>query len=669
MKLCFRHTALLLIIVVTCSALICCCDSSRTEANPPRDDTSPVALRLYIGEGGVSSISFGEAHLNSEGKILLVDGKESGVGQLKPVWAELAAKVGAVFEDKYTDVETDLASVDIIVASIDELKALAVRGALADLSAYSSIIPNLKRLLFDTDLAYALYGESDSSSSGIFYVPTLTDAPVFTLTPKFNEDILRLLLDGKDMPECPSVPISAINLSRYMPSSGKFTVEIPDPGSDRVTAFDKDYSRSANIFELFEQLLSRGALTGKSALKLFRDYIDQMYGGFYGERRSDLFIGKAAMWDVDELRALLICCKANRQLLEDRGLDSFLSFSDEDSAIAAFGSLCGARGLSAESGFVYTDADGRPRDARIETETYVALNILGECVREGLVSYASGEDLWDSSAVYFDGNSPYSGYKEALPPVARWYNGTVYSEGVDLGAYFRYTDSVRLYENYGIAISRAGVSDPRRLAAALKLLDYMYSDEGRTLLCYGISASEQKEVSFYNYMGLEIPLTDEEIISMSHRLGYSSVTTYMKDYLGTGLCVLSSGDSALSAVNRGEPTLYSRSVEQGIIRTLSFEWAENEWYTAPPVTIPLTAEETSDLALYTAFTESANSEYRQTAADIILGGFPAIGSRDPEEAVESLKKKFGAGDYMVIIEKAFRRLSEYRDKNRWEIEY
>ena len=664
MKLTHRLLSLILIFAMLLTMTVGCGEDT-DGVGEPEPEKQPVILRVYIENG---SITFGQEHLK-DGIVPLPGGLAAEVGGLKPVWEALSAELGIAFEDKSSLASLDLGSVDIIVAGLEELESMAREGLLADLSAYSSLIPNLKRTLFEADLAYSLYGESEDSRSGIFYIPTIYDAPIFNMTPKLNEEVIRFLLDGDEPPECSENALEGISLTEYMPASGKITVKITEPESGRVTTVDKDYSGSGsgNILRIFKIMQSYGGLTGQSSVRALRDYIDCLYGGYYGSERSALFIGESALWDADELRALLVCIKANEDILSDYGISSPMQFADEESAVAAFGALFGARGLSVGGKFVFTDSDGYPRDARLEEETYIALNMLGECIRCGLVSYSDGGSC--GSAVYFDGNSARDGYCEVLPPVAKWYNGTVYSEGVDLGAYFRFTDSVNLTADTGIAVLRSGASDPHRLAAALKLLDYMYSDEGKILTCYGIPAGKQQGLQYTSYMGIHVPVLSDSVYAEAESLGYGDVCVYMRDYLGAGICVSSSGRAALECAYSNEESLYSRSVARGTVEIPSFAWTDNEWYIAPRLTLPFTAAEYSHLMEYTALFESSGQEFKTIFSNVISQGFMALGNSNIESGLEALSNRLGADGYFLLLKKVYRRLEEYRDERRWEIEY
>jgi len=307
-------------------------------------------------------------------------------------------------------------------------------------------------------------------------------------------------------------------------------------GNAIKAAAGKDYgTESGNIVDMqnFAINESSGAVTGGQLLTILREYIKVAYqdasgNAFYtgeGKKLSDVFNSAYAAWDVDLYTALGRCYVTCGSLLGDQvkgTSDLYLLTGREwkpnryNDTISMAGELYGVRGLESRYQYTYVDADGKLKDARTDAKTYEAIDKLSKLAKEGLYNGMGDKSNitngWSTSsneknlgvqslslhdyvqtqtanagfaAEKAPGSDPYN-LTPVLTPVSRWdTTGNGQKDTV-----MRFTESWRGVKNTGWCISKAGVQgNADKLAAALKLVDYFFSNDGQILMTYGPQAS------------------------------------------------------------------------------------------------------------------------------------------------------------------------------------
>lgn len=295
---------------------------------------------------------------------------------------------------------------------------------------------------------------------------------------------------------------------------------------------------SGNIVDLQNFAIDKthGDVTGLKLLKILRAYIDVAYRtddgkSFYtskGVKRSDVFCGATAAWDVDLLAAMSRCvvtCKAIigdsissmqpvEQIYALGGRSSFTQRISDMYALA--GELYGVRGLESRYEFTYMDSDGKVHDAREDAAAWEAMDRMSAFAKEGLLytgdtkntdrSIFSDTDKDGKAPVYFlehdyvqtqtlyqmkgasagqDIPSDYN-FAPVITPVSKWQDGTEDANGNAETKYMRFTESWRSVKNTGFCVPYQSVSDnPERLAAVLAFIDFFFSPDGQILMTYG----------------------------------------------------------------------------------------------------------------------------------------------------------------------------------------
>ena len=314
-------------------------------------------------------------------------------------------------------------------------------------------------------------------------------------------------------------------------------------GKAVVAAGVKDASKltSGNIVDLQNQAINdtQGAVTGAQLLNMLRAYIDVAYqkedGSKFYATRSDVFNGYNAAWDADLLVALSRCIVTNTGLLDTKteAQNIFAIMGRENKTqrqndlVSLAGELYGVRGLTPRYQWTYIDSEGKINDSRNDVDMWEALDRLNEMVEEGLLYTGTKHAAGASS--YYKADSPESfmiydyvqtqtangGFELELgtdnlklpegynftainTPVSKWNDGTTndanysYLNGEKV---MRFTESWRSVKNTGFCLPRANYEgNPQKLAAALKFIDYLFSNDGQILMTYG-PQSENNNIS------------------------------------------------------------------------------------------------------------------------------------------------------------------------------
>ena len=615
---------------------------------------SGTARELRIGViGGAGQIAFGD-DISGDGRLSLGDGYEYSTGDLKPVWRRLSEMLGVEIVE--VEAEDDLKNCDLVIGTVEELDVLARKDLLLDLSAYYSNIPNLKNALYENETIFSYLGKSEYGEAGVYIVPTFCEEVRPSVSAFIREDIVRLLLDTDF--EGSKSSAGTVYAEHYMPSEGRVYVDILSE-SGEVEILCKDYTDTGNIMELFRDYYL-DSLTGYNAVRALRAYIDSEYNGYYGSCRSDLFLGKNAAYDADELCALLICIKANSKLLSEDG-ELCAAVADKESAVRMFSALYGVRGPGADT-YTYIDSNGELADCRFNENTYEVLGRINDWVRTGILtlkdnalSEESGDDSSEDGVVYalsFGTQPAQSSMTEILPPIAKWYDGSNMDGKTDMGSYFRFCEGAVPTENVGIGISKKGtIGSQASRNMALRLLELAFTKQGREILL----CQENKE----------------NIITEAEKLGYYNPEEYAKDYYGAGVCFFSP-DFPLLFGAEGEISI-SDAVSLGIIRCPSKPRSSGEnWYMTPPSLLPYSDDEykslldISELAIYP---KEAVDGFTLLADEIIEKGLFGAGFISGSETLDHINEAWKSEDYLKLLTDAYRRLIIYYYEYQKGVEY
>ena len=592
------------------------------------DFAAGTVLRMATGYNSAQTGLFFDPDTAGSG-VALADGNTYRSGDLKPTWVEVEKILGMKFENKYSgqsaskewaNWENQLDQVDMVSGTAELLNANGVAGSLVNIAEYLDMMPNFKAYL-EANPIVRLSITGDTTNGAIYFSPYFDGVDDIERMPLMRTDWVEKLLNGEgEFTASGSNKTAAPAYQPYMPTSGKVTVDVVKADGSGVEQVTKDYDAAGNIVARMNEA---GSMDGVAAVNMLRTYIDEAYGGYYGNNRADLYIGQNAAWDADELVALLRCVVANPQTLNGstsiQGLHS-REDSNMQRKVDMFrfaGTLFGIRGLESRQDYLYVGNDGKLHDARQEVDTYVALERMNAMVKEGLISeaFVGSQDVkiaqyleqdlgfmhYDYSqtqTIYNDDGKLDSAagemYRPVMVPVARWNDGTG-------EAYFRFTESWRSVKTDGWGISKAGVGGNQdKLNACLSLIDFAYSRQGQILLSYGPSAWVSDKTFTFN--GEEWPEISDACRAELWNLQGGNYTNYARYYLGSTLSFLKSQAfeyQCTTEAGRLGAGYVSTAIALGVIRHPELGVASNQWYTSVPTTLPTDKQQNDLIDSYT----------------------------------------------------------------------
>ena len=652
-------------------------------------------LRMATGYNNAKTGLFFDAGVAGDG-VTLADGVTYLAGDLKPTWVQVEKVLGVKFENQYQgnsaakefDFWKDrLEEVDMISGTAAKLSEYGEAGSIVNIAEYLDMMPNFKAYLEANPIVrLSITGNTDTGA--IYFSPYFDGVNDIERMPLMRVDWVQKLLDGEGaFAADASNKLAAAVYTPYMPTAGAVEVDVVNLEGTAVEKVTKNYDAAGNIVE---KMNAAGELDGVAAVNMLREYIDTAYNGYYGTERSNLFIGQNAAWDADELVALLRCVVANPQTLN--GTDSVQGlFSREDNnnqrRVDMFrfaGTLFGVRGLESRQDFLWIDQDGYLRDARQELDAYNAMAKMNEMVQEGLISKAFVETAEESTATYlendlgfmhYDYNQTQTVYNETklqdgekymavMVPVAKWFDGTN-----EEGVFMRFTESWRSVKTDGWGISVAATKDNQdKLYAALKLIDYAYSPEGKILMSYGpdafIKTNDDGSYVTFNFNGEEMPVIADATYAELWEKASGNYTNYARQFLGSTLSFAKSQAfeyQCTHEVGKEGAGKISTAIALGTIKHPELAVTENPWYTSVPTVLPNTKNENETLASYSQLTEKFNAAKGGANAfvDIIVSGFAFEGMFSADEAVATMSESLGGADYLFLKQEAYDRLIEY----------
>jgi putative aldouronate transport system substrate-binding protein len=660
---------------------------------------SGTVLRMATGYNSTKTgLSF-DAEVAGEG-ITLANGVTYHAGDLKPTWVEVEKELGIKIEDKYqgntASNEFDywkerMSDVDMVSGTASKLTEYGEQGVVVNIANYLDQMPNFKAYL-EANPIVRLSITGNTTTGAIYFSPYFDGVNDIERMPLMRVDMIQKLLDGEgEFTADKSNNTAAPVYQPYMPETGKIeieTVKLDGSGTETVT---KDYDAAGNIIA---KMNAAGSIDGVTAVNMFRTYIDEAYGGYYGTDRSNLFVGQNAAWDADELVALLRCVVANPQTLN--GTDSIQGlFTREDDnnqrrtdMVRFTGTLFGVRGLESRQDFLYFDTEGKLKDARQDVEAYKALERMNAIAKEGLISEnfmntADGKTKQylenDTGFMHYDYNQtqtlyndPSQGvfsegekYMAVMIPVACWQDGT------DGGNYMRFTESWRSVKTDGWGISSSAVANNTdKLNAALKLIDFAYSDKGMILMSYGpdefIKTNADGSYVTFTFNGKEMPEIADATREELWEKASGNYTNYARQYLGSTLSFAKSQAfeyQCTSDVGREGAEKISVAIALGTIKHPELEVTKNPWYMSVPTVLPSTKSENDMINTYTQLTAngkfSSSKDGENLFVNEIVSGYSEEGMDNAEASAAKVSGEWSGVQYLKLKQDAWSRLLTY----------
>lgn len=654
------------------------CGEKETPLDIDYDSNVTVNMSInYTSGGKLMSIT------NQTGSTFIsdVDGETYAEGDLLPTWAAIGEKLNVSFVDKatasdsntnaqFTRLQTEsFAGVDVVNATGSLIGPEGVKGNFVNLADYLDYMPNFGAFL---EANPAVQASITAADGGIYFTPYFDGfgeaEQMFLMRIDWVEDIL----DAADTSAFDTaVGVIPDNYTeRVIPDGINVDIEsVNEAGVVRTV--HKEYSD--NILDTLAALGS--SATGKQIADAFRAHVQNAYGDQGYAKLSDVFVGSDAVYDTDELLALMYVVKSNPQYLTrefDTPLDSVEVYFPREGKGSRIRNLFrglemfGVRGAFSRAEWLYFDQDGNLNDARHDQSTIDAINNLSDIYNDGLiVQDPEGSTNWrsvllngSSGFMSYDYNAsstatgliaagssldPTYSYQAVLPPVVDWLGD---------GNYFHFTEAVRSVKNEAWGIPVGVEDDETKLYRVIKLFDEMYdysaADSVGTIGLYGPSDWTDGTLAYGS--DTVYKLSAAALAEMEDK-GGGNMINYLRQYVGAtlpighirslGLEFQTLSDDGVEGIDR-----INRAVEAGTFLLAGQVDSDNPWYNLSPTFFPLTAAET---LMIQATTEGFTSIFADDALiTMVKYGFSGNGGSISEEDYWALFQNGGVDVYNDI---------------------
>ena len=605
------------------------------------------------------------------------DGETYNAGDFKPVWKQVQKNLNLEIDDV-----TDSVTLSSIDSSFQAFQALGFKtqggkqlnllqgnassiveegtanGTILDLKPYmdQGKLPNLKRFLEENPVV----AKSIIANGGqYFYAPYFDGYNDIEKMLMLRKDYVEKLLDGEYTASKYDTE-TTINPSytRFNAAAVDQDVDVLNEAGNGAEKIHKKYVAGQDIVTIQNGLTTKN---GQNLVKALRDYIDTTYNHAYGTKRSELFIGRKAAYNMDELVALFRAAKANPKLLTGKAdgviypLTPREQTNDRTTDLFNFMINMGVRGINGRQTYFYVGNDGNLVDTRSQEAFVTALGKMHDLYSEGLIlpnfdvkgadgvtgSTKWSTDLFQASdakdttkarglAIYdycqtqtaFNWQNTGMELVPVMPAGYAW-NGTNET---------KFVESWRGVKTSGWFITDATKNDADKLERALLLVDYFYGAEGNKLMSYGPAAWINGTTK---YMGKDIPKLSDACLSEFAQLGKYNYTNYYRQFLGGTLAVGYVKEQGME-YQVTNPT--ARNELDKLENALAYNVIKH-----PNALMNNTADHMLDqLPSSIAFTAAESSSISETMAD--LGGLFSTSKGKVNVMTDVVKNGFGARD-------------------------
>ena len=601
-------------------------------------------------------------------------------GDFKPAWKAMQERLDFTIQDDTPTQEQDInknfsAQVtagfqnankeDLNIVQGDASQIISegtTHDTIVDLSKYLGNMPNFAKFLDDNPVVKATISDANGH---IYYAPYFDGYDDLERMLIAREDWVEKLLDGDTLPTTLDTQkqLLAKEYTPFLPDSLDKPIDVVS--NNAKSTVNKKYSGG----DIIKKMNDLSTLNGSTAVKALRDWIDSTYKNadgtpFYGTKRSELFIGGKAAYDVDELVALFRCVYLNPAFLSGSADNTLIPFfprsnqTDRNADLWRFAQDFGVRGVESRNGYLYVGSDGTLKDCRDSDEFINAIEKLHQMYSEGLI--AQNFDSQSGLSLTKDGGDARDLYNKDLGFAIYDYNQTTvayndkyfgkYKDSFKIvptlpavgsfdggSTYIHYTESWRSVKTQGWCITAATAKTPAKLAKALDLFDYLYSTDGNQLMSYGPKeygylAMDGENVKTINYQGKQVPqLSDATKSQLADKnIGNSNYTNYYRYFVGATYpvgYVKEQGMEYQTVSSKAIPAFdqVNKAIELGVLQHVNHKKDNtNHLYDIVPTTLPFnTSEQNTISSTYTdlnsVFTMDKKSE--NVIEDLIKGGF------------------------------------------------
>lgn len=565
------------------------------------------------------------------------------------------------------------------------------QGNFINLEDYKAEMPNLFKFLEENPSVYKQLQmtEEGKNEKGIYYAPYFDGIDQIELGFNMNAEAVTALLDGDAEKQWDdtaktgnrfknaadfdtATKLNAVyggsgtgDTASYIQSLDKQTIAIANADGEQDTI---EVSFAKDIASIQKDLSVKD---GKNLTNALIDYLKATYDigeGKTFEKPSDIFLGVNACYNADELIALWRCFKTNPNYLVGDANAEMIPFfprtgnTNRVNAMIKIGQMFGLRGsLAGEKDNLWFNKDGQLVDSRTQPYTYTVLNKLNALKQEGLFPKSWSYSATDGnsefrSVVIKDGTgfmcydytnvTAYNAKKDSkttqmqqvLSPVAKWPITKDNKDEDIVGAtdqgysYTRFSEDNRALKDGGWSLVKQNLTGKKKdakLKKALKLMDYMYTQDGSFLEAFGTTGKDtsdklvEKLVTDAN--GVVYPKLTSEYIGHIAKYGGGTWHNYMTRYQGACLGIGNVRSNYLEAQNTHElQEVGMKKVAAALKAKAMFQCTSKDknFFLSVPTTFSVSTAANADIetnaATITQFWRMSNNESSKISEGIVM---------------------------------------------------
>lgn len=656
-----RFIVLLMGIALTLSLAACGKSKLPTQTTETTEGASQETTSTGGGElAGTLTINISNGNnqrtitYNQATPLTYPDGTVYNQGDLKPVWKYIQDKLGIELKDVAIQDQTSKEMMDLNAATNfedaviyggsigEDVMSYGAQGYFVDLSKRLDDMPNVKAYFeANPDAAEA----ATAYDGGIYHLPYVHPIGYYSRMFIGRDQWVMGLLDSADA--------------------------LVDETETLQVAYEGYWDRNAtNVVDLQNAAASNGQLTREVALQVLLDYIKATYPDL--AKPSDLYLGVGAKYDIDELIALWRVVKLSPNTLSKLTTGNVVdgavispffvrAAGNREDVIRLANYFGGQRAFGTDSynSRWYIDENGELEYSYDDEGMLEVYDYLKQLYSEGLIhsefSDKTNKDDFRSAMFSMDQNE---GQKQFGFMIYEWVASTTAANPTvvamlppltTLGGsseFVHFVENTRVIKAEGWAISAASTEE--EINAALKLFDYLYTEEGNIAQNYGIPGNLEESETFEGPDGTQYPKFNQWFMDSALELKNNDISAFLRDFIGAILPIgyqASIGYEYQNTVNRGWES-WDIYLGAGVI-TPNYEAEDPLLKLIPPI-FSLTEQDKAKLA---------TTSIDETTVDQIF--LYITGSDTAVKSKEDILKLFtdsGIATYEQVYQEAYKRM-------------
>ncbi len=641
------------------------CHSKIPVPSGPGQNSSKMELKINFATGNaLKTMTY-----NTGSPITLPDGSIYTNGQLKPVWSYISNQLNITIKDVTVQGQTASNMIQIAAATnfedadiyggnvAETFMQYGARGKLVNLLDYKDKLPDFMDYLEEYPL---IKQQITAYDGGIYHVPYIAEMDEFSKVFYGRYNWVETLLDTDEvLPETKTLDVAYEGYWK-----------------------DSNQRNASNVITLQNQSAKGGKLSGSDAREALINYIDATYPNL--KKRSDLFLGETANYDIDEIVALwrVIKLYPNTLFKLTTGKTGtceiipyfFRTKSQREEIFKLINYFGGTRvyGTNTYTGKWFVDESNTLQYTFYQDELFEGIEYLRDIFSEGLINpdYDDTNNSADYRSLFYSSDlsinssgestvkqlgfmtfdfipstaasSPTGVVKAMLPPVTTL-------KGMHDHNFYHYIEIPRTVMIDGWAISANTTGD--KLNKALELFNFFFTDFGSNVQNFGIPNVTANFEELYTLPNQsKVPTLSSWIVSQAEIYTNGDVAKFGQEFMGIRMAVGYKADIGFEYQNMTSQAAAGYDLyEKANVITLGYNKSSKLLELSAPC-YSLTQQEKARLSTLTVGDDQMNMIYLYIRKD-----------RNSVSSVTEIKKAYensNVSEFIEIYQAAYERTKQ-----------